>query len=121
MPSPCSITKRPKINASKILAKKLEADALYYLGPLILSKEFDKRGLREKKAFLESLGKIQVPDSVRILEEILYRRLFSKRGQWKKTKSCIEPVLASMDLDEAKVALARWKKKREKWFFRFLY
>ena len=110
-----------RINASKILAKKLEADALYYLGPLILSKEFDKRGLREKKAFLESLGKIQVPDSVRILEEILYRRLFSRRGQWKKTKSCIEPVLASMDLDEAKVALARWKKRRESWFFRLLY
>ena len=110
-----------RINASKILAKKLEADALHYLGPLILSKEFDKRGLREKKAFLESLGKVHVPDSVRILEEILYRRVSSKRAEWKKMKSWIEAVLAPMDLDEAKVALAKWKKKREKWFFRLLY
>ena len=110
-----------RINASKILAKKLGTDALYYLGPLILSKEFDNRELKERKAYLESLGKVQVADSVRILEEILYRKIFSKRAQWKKLKSCIEAVLVFMDLDEAKAALAKWKKKRKKWFFRLLY
>jgi len=110
-----------RINAAKILAKKMGADALSYLGPLILSTEFDKRRLKEQKAFLESLGKIQVPDSIRILEEVLYRRLFSRRAQWKKLKSCIERVLASMDLDEAKVALSSWKKKHEGLFFRLLY
>jgi hypothetical protein len=110
-----------RTNASKILAEKLGADAVPYLGPVILSREFDKRGLKEKKAFLESLGKIQVSDSVRILEEILYRKIFSKRSERKKLKSRIETVLASMDLDEAKVALASWKKKRESWFFRLLY
>lgn len=110
-----------RINASKILAKKLGTDALYYLGPLILSKEFDNRELKERKAYLESLGKVQVADSVRILEEILYRKIFSKRSERKKLKSFIEAVLASMDLDEAKAALVKWKEKRKKWFFRLLY
>jgi len=36
-------------------------------------------------------------------------------------KSCIEAVLASIDLDEARVALARWKGQPKNWFFRLLY
>lgn len=110
-----------RINASMILAKTLGADALHYLGPAILSEEFDKRQLKEKKAFLEALGKTQAPESVRIFEEILYRRAFPKRGQTKKVKSYIEPVLASMDLDEAKVALTKWKENRGSILFRLLY
>lgn len=102
-----------RMNASKVLAKRLGAEALPYLGPLILSKEFEKRELEEKKAFVEALGKIGAPDSVRILEEILDRRT------WKRMKSHVEAVLASMDLNEANVALAKWKKARSRWPFRF--
>ena len=110
-----------RIDTSKILARELGADALHYLGPAILSEEFDKRKLKEKKAFLEALGKIQAPESVRIFEGILYRRAFPKRAQMKKMKSYIEPVLASMDIGEAKVALAKWKENRGRMFFRLLY
>ncbi len=110
-----------RINASKILAENLEAEALRYLGPLIRSPEFDRRKLKEKKAFLENLGRIREPDSVRILGEILYRRVLFKRRQWRDIKSCVEAVLASIDLDEARVALARWKGRPKNWFYRLLY
>jgi len=112
---------RVRINASRILARKLEADALPLLGPLITSGDFNKRELKEKRAFLGNLGTIEEPQSVEILEEILYRRAFVRRREWREIKSCIESVLASMDLNDAKVALANWKKKREKWFFRLLF
>jgi len=102
-----------RMNASKILAKRLEVEALPYLGPLILSKEFEKREIEEKKAFVEALGKIGAPDSVRILEELLDRR------SWKQMKSHVEAVLASIDLNEAKAALAKWKKGRRRWSFPF--
>jgi hypothetical protein len=110
-----------RIDASKVLVKKLGPEALPHLARRILSKVFDTRPLKERNAYLQHLGKIEVPDGVRILEQILFRRVFSRRAQWKKTKSLIQSVLASMDIEDAKVALARWKKKRERWFFRLLY
>lgn len=109
---------RVRMNASRIIAKKLGAEALPYLGPTILSQEFEKRDLEEKKAFLEALSKIQAPDTVRILEEILQRRSFSKRVEWKEIKSLVESVLSSMDIDEARVALAKWKTGRRGWLLR---
>lgn len=107
-----------RMNASKVVAKKLGAEALPYLGPIILSQEFEKRELEEKKALLEAMSKIRAPDTVRILEEILHRRSFSKRAEWKEIKSLVESVLAFMDLDEAKMALAKWKTGRRKWLSR---
>jgi len=107
-----------RMNASKILAKKLGAEALCYLGPLILSQEFDKRELEEKQALLEALGQIQAPDSVTILEEILHRKSFSKRAEWKEIKSHVESILACMDLDRARNALVKWQRDRRRWFFR---
>ncbi len=107
-----------RMNASKILAKKVGAEALPYLGPLILSQGFDKYELAEKKAFLEALGKIQTPDSVKILEEILSRKSFSKRAEWKEIKSFVESILASMDFDGARDALVRWQRDRRRWSFR---
>jgi hypothetical protein len=107
-----------RMNAAEILAKKRGVEALPYLEPLILSDDFDKRELVERKAFLQALGRIQASDSVRILEKVLHRRVFSKRSQWKELKSCIESVLGSMELPKAKVALSKWKKERKKWFLR---
>lgn len=112
---------RVRIHASRILVERLGAEALPLLGPLVGSQEFHKRDPREKKAFLEGIGKIQESDAVRILEGLLYMRAFFRRGEWREIKSCIESVLASLELDDAKVALAHWKKKREKWFFRLLF
>ncbi len=103
-----------RMNAAKILAKRLGVEALPYLGPLILSQEFDKRELEEKKALLEALGQIQVPDSVKILEEILHKRVFSKRAKWKEIKSHVQSILACMDLDEARNALVKRKGERSK-------
>jgi hypothetical protein len=110
-----------RINASRILAEKLEADALPHLEPIIRSGEFIRRDLKEKRAFLENLGRIQEPDSVRILEEILHRRVTLKDRQWRRTKSCVESILAAMDLGEARGALANWRHQRQKWFFRILH
>jgi hypothetical protein len=107
-----------RINAAKILAKKMGAEALPYLGPIILSEEFDKHELAEKRAFLEALGKIKTPDSVKILEEILYRRAFSKRAEWKEIKYHVESILASMHIDRARDVLVKWKGERRKWSFR---
>jgi len=107
-----------RTSASRIIANKLGTEALPYLGPIILSQEFEKRDIQEKKAFIEALGKIQAPDSVRIFEEILQKRSFSKRGEWKEIKSLVESVLSSMDLDEAKAALGKWKTGRRGWLFR---
>jgi hypothetical protein len=110
-----------RIDASNILVKKLGAEALRHLKPRILSKAFEKRELQEKKAFVQHLGKIEVPESVRVLQQILYRKVFLKWTQWEELKSFIESILASMNLSEAKLLLAKWKENREKWFFRFQY
>jgi hypothetical protein len=110
-----------RIDASSVLVKKLGAEALRHLKPRILSKAFEKRGLQEKKAFVQHLGKIEVPESVRVLQQILYRKVFLKWTQWEELKSFIESILASMNLSEAKLSLTKWKENREKWFFRFQY
>ncbi len=110
-----------RIDASSTLVKKFGAEALRYLKPRILSKAFEKRAMQEKKAFVQHLGMIEVTESVRVLQQILYRKVFLKWTQWEELKSFIESVLASMDLSEAKRTLAKWKENKEKWFFRFPY
>jgi HEAT repeat protein len=112
---------RIRINASRILAEKLNGEALPYLGAIIRSRDFNKRDLKERKAFLENLGRIREPDSAEILREVLYRRVFLRRRQWREIKVCVESVLASTDLEEADAVLAGWKKDQVKWFFRLLY
>jgi hypothetical protein len=107
-----------RMNASRIVVKKLGVEALPYMGPIILSQEFEKRELEEKKTFLGALAKIQASDSVRILEEILQRRSFSKRGEWKEIKPLVESLLASMNVNEAKVTLAKMNTGRRGWLFR---
>jgi HEAT repeat protein len=109
---------RIRVDASKIVVKKLGAEALSYLRRCILSEEFMKRSLDEKRAFLKAVGRIEAPESVQTLEEVLYRNAYSTRAQRKEMRSCIQRVLASMDLDEAKAALATLKTRQEKWFFR---
>jgi HEAT repeat protein len=110
-----------RINALRLLGKKLGPEALPFLAPRILAKRFHKGALKERKAMIEGLGRIEIPDSVGILEQLLYRRVYSQRSKWRKTKSCVESVLGSMDLDEAGLALAKWQGKRKSWFFRLIF
>ncbi|NIQ38785.1 MAG: hypothetical protein GTN81_09365 [Proteobacteria bacterium] len=112
---------RIRITASRILAEKLDREALPCFGAIIRSRDFNKRDIKERKAFLENLGRIREPDSALMLREVLYRRVFRRRQQWKEIKVCVESVLASMDLQEADALLVGWKKDQEKWFFRLLY
>ena len=81
---------------------------------LIQQKGFAKKGLRERKAWVDILRKAGSPDAVATLGGLLYRRSWFRREENREFKAFVASALASIGTEPARKALREGMKVRKK-------
>jgi HEAT repeat protein len=97
---------RMRVSAARSLSR-LGKRAVNPLLGIVLAREFEERGLEEKRGFFEALGRTNAPDLLPYLRMLLNRKPLFKKKEAEEMRVCAVEALSRMRGPDARALLGQ--------------